>query len=284
MKEISIKTLIVLTLAGLVNSTGISLFLSPVHIYDSGISGLSMLINQVTGLPLGIFLLILNLPLFLYGYKKQGFAFTFYAIYTICFYALGTFVYSAVLKGGTDNISPVAGDDLVLCTLFGGVLSGIGSGLAIRFGGAMDGIEVLAVIFAKRLGITVGTFVMSVNLVIYFAAGFVTGSWKLPLYSIVTYYVGLKMIDFIVEGIDRAKSVMIITVKPSETAAVLSEEFGSGVTMIGAKGFYSDEDKTVIYFVVNRFQIGKLRRLVQKTDPDAFITVSEVAEVYKKQS
>ena len=101
--------------------------------------------------------------------------------------------------------SPLAGTDLLLCALFGGVISGIGSGLAIRYGGAMDGIEVMAVIFAKRADVTVGTFVMVYNIILYIICGCVLQSWVLPLYSIVAYSAALKTVDFIVEGIDRAR-------------------------------------------------------------------------------
>ena len=160
---------------------------------------------------------------------------------------------------------------------------GCGSGLTIRFGGAIDGIEVMAVVFAKKLGITVGTFVMIYNVVLYVISGFVIKSWILPLYSIVTYGAALKTVDFIVEGFDRSKGVMIITEKPDEVSAVLVKAFESGTTTIPAKGGYSNADKTVIYFVVNRFQISRMKNLVHATDPHAFMTISEVADVFKSE-
>ena len=272
--------LLVLALAGLINAFGITVFLSPVNLYDSGISGTSMLLGQVTPVSLSIFLLILNVPLFLYGCKKQGGLFTFYALYTVAFYSLGAWLITDILPIDVSLVSPVAGNDLLLCAVFGGVLSGIGSGLAIRFGGAMDGIEVMAVIFAKGLGITVGTFVMIYNVLLYIVAGCVTHSWILPLYSILTYGAGLKTIDFIVEGFDRSKSATIVTSAPQEIAAALSASFGSGVTMLEAKGYYSDAPKTVLLFVVNRFQIGKLKTIVHDFDPGAFITITEAADVF----
>ena len=160
------------------------------------------------------------------------------------------------------------------------MLSGIGSGMAIRYGGAMDGIEVLAVIFAKRIGITVGTFVMVYNILLYVIAGVLLDSWILPLYSIVTYGAALKTIDFIVEGLDRSKAAMIITEQPNEMCQKLSDEFECGITTFGAKGFYSDSEKTVIYIIVNRFQIGKMKRIVHEFDPLAYVTITEVADVF----
>ncbi|MBO5784150.1 MAG: YitT family protein [Clostridia bacterium] len=271
-----------LTVAGIVNAIGITVFLTPVKLYDSGISGTSMLLEQITpeALTLSIFLLLLNVPLFLFGLKKQGKLFTFYAIYTVAIYSLFAFLITDVLPIDVSIASPLAGTDLLLCALFGGVISGIGSGLAIRYGGAMDGIEVMAVIFAKRLGVTVGTFVMVYNVLLYIICGIVLQSWILPLYSIVTYAAALKTIDFIVEGVDRAKCAIIITEMPEEICKALGEAFGSGMTHLEAKGGYSNRDKAMIYFVVNRYQVIKMRDLVHDIDPLAYITISEVADVF----
>lgn len=271
-----------LTLAGIINSIGITIFLYPVNLYDSGISGTSMLLAQVTPdyLPLSVFLVALNIPLFLFGLKKQGKLFTFYAVYTVAIYSLFAWLITDVFPIDVSVASPLAGTDLLLCALFGGVISGIGSGLAIRFGGAMDGIEVMAVIFAKKLGITVGTFVMIYNVVLYIICGIVIKSWILPLYSIVTYAAALKTIDFMVEGFDRAKGAMIVTKKPEEICEALSIEFESGMTRINAQGGYSGSELTVVYFVVNRFQVAKMQEIVHAIDRDAYITISEVADVF----
>lgn len=195
-------------------------------------------------------------------------------------YSLTAYLITYVLPIDVSFMSPIAKDDLLLCAVFGGVISGIGSGLAIRFGGAMDGIEVMAVIFAKRLGITVGTFVMLYNVLLYIICGIIINSWILPLYSIVAYFAALKTIDFIVEGFDRAKCAMIITNSPTEISQKLTETFETGLTKIKAEGGYSGHEKTMIYFVVNRFQVVRLKELVHEIDPLAYITISEVADVF----
>ena len=282
-EEAKLRNFILLTFAGFINAFGITVFLSPVKLYDSGISGTSMLLSQMTPeyLSLSLFLLVLNVPLFILGYKKQGITFTVYSVYTVVMYSLGAWLITDVLPLDVAFSSPFAGDDLLLCAVFGGLISGVGSGLTIRFGGAIDGVEVMAVIFAKRIGVTVGTFVMAYNVILYVISGILLNSWILPLYSILTYYVGLKTIDFIVEGIDRSKAAMIITEKPDEVCDTLVKTFESGATRIAAKGGYSNQDKTVIYFIVDRFQISKMRELVHKIDRTAFITITEVADVYK---
>lgn len=282
LKKLRWQNFVMLTLAGIINAIGVTIFLYPVNLYDSGISGTSMLLAQVTPeyLTLSIFLLILNVPLFLFGLRKQGILFTVYAVYTVGIYSLFSFLITDVFPVDVSVASPLAGTDLLLCALFGGAISGVGSGLAIRFGGAMDGIEVMAVIFAKKLGITVGTFVMIYNVVLYVICGIVIQSWILPLYSIVTYAAALKTVDFIVEGFDRAKGAMIITSKPDEICEALAIAFESGMTRISAKGGYSGSNLTVVYFVVNRFQVSKMQEIVHEIDRDAYITISEVADVF----
>ncbi len=190
-----------LLFAGIVNAVGVTIFIAPVQLYDSGISGTSILLSQVTPsyLSLSFFLILLNIPLLLYGLKKQGIAFSVYAIFAVCVYAIFAWLVTDVFPIDVSIASPLAGTDLFLCAVFGGLISGIGSGMAIRFGGAMDGIEVIAVIFAKKIGLSVGTFVLIYNVLLYIICGIVMGSWILPLYSIVTYVTASKTVDFIVE-------------------------------------------------------------------------------------
>ena len=283
LKSLKLTNFVFLTVAGIVNAFGVTVFLAPVALYDSGISGTSMLLSQITPewMSLSVFLLLLNVPLFLYGLKRQGLAFTIYATYTVAIYSLCAWLITDVLPIDVSIASPLAGQDLLLCALFGGIISGCGSGLAIRFGGAMDGIEVMSVIFAKKLGITVGTFVMIYNVLLYVVCGVIIHSWILPLYSIVTYMGALKTVDYIVEGVDRSKSVMIVTGKPDEVCRRLSETFALGMTLMDARGYYSGADKTIVYVVLNRFQIVRMKDIVHAIDPNAYITISEVADVFK---
>ena len=273
---------LILLAAGCINAFGVTVFLAPVKLYDGGISGTSMLLSQITPdyLTLSVFLLILNVPLFLFGLKKQGIAFTVYSLFAVCVYSLGAWLITDILPIDVSVFSPLAGNDLFLCALFGGIVSGVGSGLTIRAGGAIDGIEVLAVIFAKKLNITVGTFVMIYNCIVYITAGLILQSWVLPLYSIVAYGAGLKMVDFIVEGFDRNKEVMIITEYPDEICKALTSVFECGATKIAATGGYSGAEKSIVYFVVNRFQISRMRDIVHFVDPKAYVTISEVADVF----
>lgn len=282
LKGLKLQNFLYLLVAGCINAFGVTVFLAPVNLYDSGISGTSILLSQITppAWSLSIFLLILNIPLFLFGLKKQGAAFTIYSVFTVAVYSAMSWLITDVLPIDVSIASPLAGQDLLLCALFGGMISGIGSGLTIRNGGAIDGMEVMAVIFSKKLNVTVGTFMMVYNVILYVVCGLIRNSWILPLYSIVTYAAGLKTVDFVVEGLDRSKSVMIITDKADEISAALMEEFKCGTTMMNGTGGYSNTEKTIIYFVVNRFQIYKMRNIIHSIDPGAFVTISEVADVF----
>lgn len=275
-----------LTVAGIVNAIGVTMFLYPVKLYDSGISGTSMLLDQITPdhYELSMFLLLLNIPIFLFGLKKQGLLFTVYSIFTIGVYSLASWLIMEVLPVNVEFVSPLAGSDLLLCAIFGGVISGVGSGLTIRFGGAIDGVDVLSVIFAKRLSISLGSFVMIFNTILYIVCGIVINSWILPLYSIVTYFVGSKTVDFIVEGFDRSKCAMIVTTKADEISEALSQSFQAAGTIVSATGGYSKSSKQILYFIVNHFQINKLRTIVFSIDENAFISLQDVSDIIQKRA
>ncbi|MCI5911364.1 MAG: YitT family protein [Oscillospiraceae bacterium] len=281
-KKIKITNIILLTIAGIINAFGVVVFLAPVKLYDSGISGTSMLISQVTPswCSLSLILILLNVPVFIFGLKKKGLLFTVYAIYAVLIYSLCAWIITDILPVDVSIVSPLAGKDLFLCAIFGGIISGCGSGMAIRFGGAIDGIDIVAVIFSKKMGLSVGTFVMIYNVILYIICGFVVNSWILPLYSIVTYAAASKTVDYIVDGFDRAKAAIIITIKPDKVCAALSETFENGITILDAKGYYSGSEKGMLYFVLNRFQIGTMREIVHEIDPTAYISINDVADIY----
>lgn len=272
-----------LTLAGIVNATGVTLFLVPWKLLDGGLSGTSFLMGQLTKVPLAVWLVALNFPFFLFAWKKMGKATVLYSLYAIAIYSLTTYLFQSVFQlcGEDKMTSPFVKNhyDLILASIFGGLISGIGSGLTIRFGGAMDGVEVMGVMFAKRVGLTVGQFVMSYNAVLYIIAGVIFKDFQIPLYSIIAYACGLKAVDFIVDGLDKGKAAFIITDHPDEVGKAISVAMGRGITMLDAHGFYSKTKKGLLYCVVNRFEIGSLKRIISQIDPAAFVSVSEVSDM-----
>ncbi len=270
-----------LTIAGIINAFGVCLFLYPLNIYDGGLSGTSILLDKLTPawLAMSIFLIVLNIPFFLIGHKKIGFEFLAYSLYAIAIYSLFSFLINSVIPFDFSDGSPVAGDDKVLGALFGGLLSGIGSGLVMKFGGALDGVEVMSLIFHKKLGVSVGAFVMIYNAVLFLTAAVIFSSWVLPLYSLIAYFIGLKTIDFIVEGFEKGKAALIIAEDAEELASALSEELKRGITIMDATGYYSGADKKMLYVVVNRFEIARLKDIVALLDENAFVSIIEVSEI-----
>ncbi len=279
LKQIHYVNFIFLTLAGVINAAAVTLFLQPALLYDGGFSGTSILFSNLSGASVSIFLLVLNFPFFIFGYKKLGLNFIIYSMYAIAIFSLFSFLFqSPAFHIDYSNGSPITKDDLLLSAIFGGIISGIGSGMTIRFGGAIDGVEVLSLIFAKKIGMTVGTFVMSYNLILYITAGIITTSWIHPLYSILAYAVGLKSVDFIIEGFDKSKSAFIISNHPEKIADSLVDIFERGVTIINAEGYYSKMPKKVLYCVVNRFEINTLKKIITNIDPKAFVSIMDVSD------
>lgn len=268
-----------LTVAGAVNAFGVTMFLMPAKLLDSGFSGTSLFLSHFA-LSLSLWLLILNFPVYLFAYKRLGGKMLVRSLWAIAMYSIFSFVFETIFPSLTAEIpsSPIAGTDLLLCALFGGLISGVGSGLTIRFGGAIDGVEVLSLVFAKKLNLTVGTFVMIFNVILYVISGLVFSSWELPLYSVISYTIGLKAVDFIVDGLDKGKAVMIITESPDLMLKSISGYFGRGITVFDAKGYYSEKCKKVVYVVVNRFEIARLKSIVEATDPNAFVTITEITD------
>ena len=296
------KNFIMLFVAGVVNAVGVTLLLLPANFYDSGMSGVSMLVVQLVSknagynLQLLIPLVALNLPVFLFAMKKQGIEFTVYSLFAIAIYSLTSLIFQSeiIVHSLADMIasglSPIGGTDKLICAAFGGLLSGIGSGLAIRYGGTMDGMESLAVMFAKKLNLSVGNFVLIFNIFLYIIIGILAFFDAVPsttstrdflpaLYSIVAYFVASKAVDFISDGLDQAKGALIITSKYSDVCRTLSNEFGRGLTVIDGKGYYSQSEKQIIYCVINRFQVAKLREVVSRCDPVAFVTLMDITDV-----
>lgn len=282
LKKLHWLNFIFLTLAGIINATGVTLFLTANGLYDGGFSGTSFFLSQVTPLSLSIFLVILNFPFFILGFKKLGLPFIMYSLYAIGIYSLFAWLYQDVIPLDFSVGSPIVKDDVLLSAVFGGIISGIGSGLTIRFGGAIDGVEVLGVLFAKKLNMSIGTFVMVYNAIFYIIAGAVTGGWLLALYSIIAYACGLKAVDFVVDGFDKAKSAFIISEKHEDVAEALSGEFGRGVTVLDAEGYYSKANKTIIYCVINRFEVAKLKEIIHSIDPHAFVAINDVTDSMSK--
>ncbi len=258
-----------LFLGAILASIGIEEFLVPNKMIDGGITGISIITSYLTGFPLGIVLFALNLPFVVIGYKQIGKGFVAATLFSI-----------TILSIGVTLLKPVPGvtGDMLLAAVFGGIILGLGVGLIIRFGGSLDGTEIVAIIFDKRTGFTVGEVIMFFNIFILSSAGFFFG-WDKAMYSLIAYFIAFKTIDLTVQGLDDTKEVKIISDKSDEIAAVLMERLGLGVTFLKGTGGYSGESKPVLYSLISRFEVAELKAIIDEIDERAFVTISDIHEV-----
>lgn len=274
-----IKQIIMITIGAIIAALGLELFLVPNDILDGGVIGLSIIASKLTGIQMSIFLIILNLPFLYIGFRRMGMKFTIHTLYGVVILSICTSI--------LHHFEPVT-DDLFLATIIGAVILGTGVGLVIRTGGALDGTEILAILVSKKRPVSVGQFVMIVNLFIFILAALLVFSWETAMYSIITYYIAFKMIDIVVEGMEELKSVTIISDIPDEIADALIKELGRGITYLHGEGVYTNEPKKIIYTIVSRIELSSLRSIAQEIDPKALIAIENIADVsgsnFKKSS
>src|SRR4051794_31463146 len=198
------QRMLLITIGAALMGVGLEIFLVPNNVIDGGITGISITLSYITGWKLGTFLFILNIPFFFIGYKQIGKTFAFSTLYGIIILSITTTLLHPV---------PAFTQDILLATVFGGIVLGIGVGIVIRYGGSLDGTEILAILFNNRLPFSVGEIIMFFNLFILASAGFVF-SWDRAMYSLIAYFVAFKTIDITSPGFDERKSVCIISVNP----------------------------------------------------------------------
>jgi uncharacterized membrane-anchored protein YitT (DUF2179 family) len=248
---------------------GLELFLVPNNIIDGGVIGLSIIFSYLSGYSLAFFIVVLNIPFMIIGYKQIGKTFAINTLIGVAFLA-----FFSTLFHHYDAMT----DELMLASIFGGIILGIGVGTIIRFGGALDGTEIIAILATKKLGFSVGEIVMFFNIFILGSAGFVF-AWDAAMYSLITYYIAFKVIDIVIEGLDESKSVTIISDNSEEISEAIMDRLGRGVTHIYGKGGYTKEDKELLYCIVTRLEVAKLKSIVHEHDPKAFIAIEHVADV-----
>ena len=273
-----IKKYLVLIIGSLIYSAGLEIFLVPNNIIDGGIVGISIMASYLTGIPFGVYMLVLNLPFLYLGYKQIGKTF-----------AISTIISIIALSIFSEFLEPVPQitQDYFLAAIFGGIIAGAGVGLVIRQGGYLDGTEITAIILDRKTSFSVGEVVMFFNLFILGAAGFVFG-WDKAMYSLVAYFIISKMIDVVLKGLDESYAVMIVSDEYEEIADALMHRLGRGVTYLHGQGAYTGDDKQVLYCVVTRLEVVKLKEIALEKDETAFVTINPVHDIvggrFKKKS
>lgn len=273
-----IKKYLVLIIGSLIYSAGLEIFLVPNNIIDGGVVGISIMASYLTGIPFGVYMVVLNLPFLYLGYKQIGKTFAISTIVSI----IAISVFSEFLEP-----VPQITQDYFLAAIFGGIIAGAGVGLVIRQGGSLDGTEITAIILDRKTSFSVGEVVMFFNLFILGAAGFVFG-WDKAMYSLVAYFIISKMIDVVLKGLDESYAVMIVSDEYEEIADALMHRLGRGVTYLHGQGAYTGDDKQVLYCVVTRLEVVKLKEITLEKDETAFVTINPVHDIvggrFKKKS
>ncbi|MBG9454361.1 membrane protein [Lysinibacillus sphaericus] len=267
-RKLIMRTIMV-SLGAVIMALGLELFLVPNNIMDGGIVGVSIITSHLLNLPLGIFIFILNLPFIFLGYKQIGKTFALSSGLGITVLSLATLF--------LHNIKPFTQDTL-LATVFGGMILGIGVGIVIRYGGSLDGTEILAILFNSKTPFSVGEIIMFCNVLIFTVAGFVF-TWEQAMYSILAYYIAYKMIDIVIQGMEESKSVYIISDEIDEIGQTIMDRLGRGVTFLHGEGAYTGNDKKVIFTVITRLEESKLKSIVAEIDDHAFLAIGNIAEV-----
>ena len=243
-------------------------FLVPNSILDGGVTGISIIISKLSGINLGILVFIINIPFIYVGYKNLGKNFLIKALYSMGLFAvlLEAFATSPALTG-----------DPILAVVYGGAILGIGVGLVIMCGGCVDGTESVAIVINKKTSLSVGQIVLGFNLVIFTTAGFIFGMDR-AMYSLLTYFITFKLIDFVSTGLSQAKSCMIITGKSGEITEMIYNRLGRTCTIMEGSGLISGK-KVILYVVLTRMEIPELKRIIAEVDDSAFVAVSDVSEI-----
>ena len=261
-----VRKYLLLFIGAIITAVGLEIFLVPNNIIDGGVVGISIMLSAITDYPLGMFILLLNLPFLYLGYKQIGRTFAISTAFAIC-----------CLSVWTSYFEPIARitDDFFLAAIFGGIVTGTGVGMIIRNGGSLDGTEIVAIILDKRMTFSVGEVVMFFNLFILSSAGLVFG-WDKAMYSLVAYFVISKMIDVVIKGLDESYAVMIVTDSHEEIASALMDRLGRGVTLLHGEGGYTGDAKKIVYCVVTRLEVDKLKQIALDKDENAFVSINPV--------
>ena len=259
---------LMITVGTFVYSVALEMFLVPNLVLDGGLTGISLMINYQTGILLGLLTFLLNIPFVVLGWRMLGLRFA------------GSYLYAMILLSSftalLQDVAPVTDNEL-LSVVFGGILLGIGVGLVIKGGACLDGTELLAMLCSKRLPVSVGQVILFLNLVIFSVAACLFGIDR-ALLSLLTYIIASKLIDMVETGFNEAKQTIIICNDGATIATEIYEKLGRTMTILDAHGLISGK-KDMMYCVITRLELMELRRIVEKYDGSAFITVSDISEI-----
>lgn len=259
----------VLTIGAFIVAFAIEGFMLPNNIIDGGVIGISMMLNYITNINLGLIIFCLNIPFIFLALTRFGKMFvmqTFYAV-TILSIATNIFEHHTVTN------------DLFLAPIFGGIILGLGVGLILKNHASLDGTEILSMRLSKKFSfMSIGEYLMGFNLVIYSCSGLLFG-WEKAMYAIITYYIASKTIDMVIDGFNSSKSIRIVSERYKDVGDTIMKELDVSVTYIKTRGGYSGDEKVLTYCVVSRLEMAKVKEIIKSIDPKAFLVIEDVHEV-----
>ncbi len=263
-----ILSYIVIILGAMLAAYSLNTFLIPNNILDGGVTGISIIVSKVFSIPMSLLVILINIPFVYIGYRNLGKSFLMRTIVSMLTFSLALSFFESLHE---------VTDEILLATIFGGVLLGIGVGLVIRFGACVDGTESVALVISKKTSLSVGQIVMIFNFVIYSIAALTFGIDR-ALYSVLTYFITYKVIDLVSEGLEQAKAALIVTEKGTDMANEIYKRLGRTVTKINGSGLLSGE-KEVMYCVLTRIEVFELKKIANEMDESAFITILDVSDI-----
>ncbi len=267
----NIRKVILIIIGAAITAYGLEAVLIPNSVIDGGVTGVSIMGAKIFGLPLGLFLFILNIPFVYLGYKQVGRTFAIMSVIGIAALSAGTIL--------MHSITPILSEkDPLLIVASGGILLGVGIGIVLRNGGALDGSEVLAVLISRKVPFSVGDIILVINVFIFALAAFVY-DLESALYSALTYYIAKTVIDIVQVGLETSKQVKVISKNSKEIGDAIQARLGRSITYTFGRGGFSNEDTEIINCIISRMEETKMLDIVKEHDPTAFVVISDVSEV-----
>ncbi|KMT20840.1 YitT family protein [Clostridium cylindrosporum] len=279
-KKEFILRIIMILIGSLISAIAVNAFIIPHKLLSGGVTGIAIIVEYIANIPTGILILLINIPIFLFGIKEVDKDFIIYSLLGM----ISNSVFLLLTQGISEHIFT---KDIILSSVYAGALSGVGLGIILKYGGSLGGIDIIAVVFKKRTGINVSTLSFVMNLVIVGCGAFISGI-DIILYTLMAMYITTLLMDRVIDGLDRKKLLFIVTEKETEVSSVIMSTLGRGVTYLYGEGAYTGDRKRVLYCIVPLKQLMRVKRIVEDVDPTAFITIIDASEVqgsgFKKQS
>lgn len=267
-----IKRIIMVLIGALLCSIALNAFIIPHKLLSGGVSGISIIIQYLTGISAGYLIFIFNIPIFLFGMREVDRDFIVYSL-------IGMISFSAFLVVTKNLAEYIKINDILLSAIYGGVINGIGMGITFSNRASQGGTDIIAVAVKKKYGINISTVSFSINGLIVLS-GAAINNFEAALYTLISMYIGYYIMDKVIEGFDRKKMLFIVTEKEKEVSEAIMQEIGRGITLIYGEGAYTGDSKKIIYCIVTSTQLAKTKKIVEDIDDKSFMSIIDASEVH----